>query len=182
MSPEKSCMHWGLECDDGWFIIIDTLCYQIQRHINNPPYVRKTGWEGFKCSVKQLWNLTIWNKVVYPLIKGMSYKDKYLKYSDMFQFDICPYEPSKNPNLQVVFLQVKEKFSELRIHASGGDKYTDALIGFAESISLKTCEVCGRMDHTVGRNHNGWQKTTCIEHTQSLTDFVKNYESINDNE
>jgi hypothetical protein len=180
MSPQESCMHWGLACGDGWFSIIDTLCCEIQRHIDNPPYVRKTGWEGFKCSLKQLWNLTIWNKVAYPLIKGMRDKDKYRKYSRMFQFDMRPYEQSKNPISQVVFLQVKEKFSGLRIYASGGDVYTGALISFAESLSFKTCEVCGRMDDTVGRNHRGWQKTTCIEHAQSLTDFVKNSDSYNE--
>jgi hypothetical protein len=172
-------MHWGLACGDGWFSIIDTLCWQIQRHIDNPPYVKKTGWEGFKCSLKQLWNLTVWNKVVYPLIKGLPH-DKYQKYSRIFQFVVSPYEQSKNPISQVVFVQVKEKFSGLRIYASGGDEYTRALISFAESLSFKTCEECGRMDDTVGRNRRGWQKTTCIEHARSLTDFVKNSDSYNE--
>lgn len=74
----------------------------------------------------------------------------------------------------VVFEQVKEKFSGLRIYSSGGDEYTSTLISFAEDIAYTTCEVCGRMDNTVGRNKHGWIKTTCIEHTMDVDDFTYN--------
>lgn len=30
--PKQTCMAWGLECDDGWYTLIDTLCRQIQHH------------------------------------------------------------------------------------------------------------------------------------------------------
>jgi len=30
--PQQTCMAWGLECDDGWYTIIDVLCKQIQHH------------------------------------------------------------------------------------------------------------------------------------------------------
>lgn len=30
----ETCMCWGLECGDGWFDIIDTLCSKIQNHID----------------------------------------------------------------------------------------------------------------------------------------------------
>jgi len=113
-SPQESCMHWGLECGDGWFSILDTLCSSIQRRVDR-------------------------------------------QYSS-----------------QVVFGQVKEKVSALRIYSSGGDEYTDALIEFAEQLSMKTCEVCGRMDETVGRNKHGWIKTTCVQHSGDVSDFYFN--------
>lgn len=177
-SPQQSCMHWGLECGDGWFSIIDSLCYRIQNHIDNPPHLPKKGWGKFVCYMQQLWNLTVWNKIIYPLIKDLPY-DKYRKYALRWQFINYSHEPAPKGHIkQVVFTQVKEKFSDLRIYSSGGDQYTGALISFAEEISTKTCEVCGRMDETVGRNQHGWIKTTCVEHTKDLTDFVYNDQDI----
>jgi len=177
-SPQESCMHWGLECGDGWFFIIDSLCYRIQRHIDHPPYLGVRNWKKFVCSLQQVWNLIIWNKIVYPLVKNMP-RDKYIKYSNRWQYQIFTHEPAPAGYIQqVVFEQVKEKSSGLRIYSSGGDQYTDVLISFAEEMSTKTCEVCGRMDETVGRNQHGWIKTTCVEHTKDLTDFVYNDQDI----
>jgi hypothetical protein len=30
----ETCMCWGFECGDGWFNVINKLCYNIQRHID----------------------------------------------------------------------------------------------------------------------------------------------------
>jgi hypothetical protein len=35
LSMQESCMYWGCDCGDGWYNIIDTLCYQIQWHIEH---------------------------------------------------------------------------------------------------------------------------------------------------
>jgi len=173
-SPQESCMHWGLGSGDGWFSIIDSLCYSIQRHIDNPPYQPVKGWKKFAGNAKTLWNLTVWNKIIYPPAAARRRRRR--------QFSSCQlYEPAPDGHIpQVVFTQVKEKFSSLRIYSSGGDKYTDAMIAFSESISSKTCEVCGRMDETVGRNLHGWSKTTCIEHTRDLTSFNYNNQVVRD--
>lgn len=32
--PKKTCMAWGIETQNGWFILLDTLCYRIQQHID----------------------------------------------------------------------------------------------------------------------------------------------------
>ena len=34
-SPQTVCMCWGFECGDGWYDLIDTLCHEIQSHIDN---------------------------------------------------------------------------------------------------------------------------------------------------
>lgn len=34
MSPQETAMCWGFECGDGWFNILNTLCSEIQTHIN----------------------------------------------------------------------------------------------------------------------------------------------------
>jgi len=178
-SPQESCMHWGLECGDGWFSILDTLCGSIQRRIDRPPPQPVKGWKKLSWNAKQLWNLTVWNKIIYPLVNGLPY-EKYKKHSKRWQFSSgYSHEPAPEGYVpQVVFGQVKEKISALRIYYSGGDEYTEALIEFAEQLSMKTCEVCGRMDETVGRNKHGWIKTTCVQHSGDVSDFYFNNPEI----
>jgi len=31
----QTCMCWGFDCGDGWYNIIDTLCHQIQWHLEH---------------------------------------------------------------------------------------------------------------------------------------------------
>ena len=60
----------------------------------------------------------------------------------------------------VKFDQVKEKYGGLRVYFSGGDDYIDGLISMAETMSYKTCEICG----TPGKpNTHGWINTLCDE-------------------
>jgi hypothetical protein len=40
-------------------------------------------------------------------------------------------------------VQVKEKFGGLRFYVDNGDDYTYGAITHAESISMRTCELCG---------------------------------------
>ena len=39
-----TCMHWGIECNDGWYDLIYGLCHSIQRHcqIQNTRYIHET--------------------------------------------------------------------------------------------------------------------------------------------
>ena len=64
---------------------------------------------------------------------------------------------------QVVAAQVKEKFGGLRFYVDGGDDWVYGAISMAESISYRTCEVCGAPGKTRG---TGWIRTTCDEHTK----------------
>ena len=34
LPPKESCMFWGFEHGDGWFHIIDSLCFNIQNYID----------------------------------------------------------------------------------------------------------------------------------------------------
>jgi hypothetical protein len=64
---------------------------------------------------------------------------------------------------QVVAAQVKEKFGGLRFYIDGGDDWVYGAISMAESMSYRTCEVCGAPGKTRG---TGWIRTTCDEHTK----------------
>jgi len=40
LAPSETCMCWGIECDDGWFTILNHLCYLLQVSTgNNHPQV-----------------------------------------------------------------------------------------------------------------------------------------------
>ncbi len=44
LSMKETCMCWGIECADGWYKILDMLCYQLQFNTdhNNYPQVEAT--------------------------------------------------------------------------------------------------------------------------------------------
>ena len=64
---------------------------------------------------------------------------------------------------QVVAAQVKEKFGGLRFYVDGGDDWVYGAISMAESMSYRTCEVCGAPGKTRG---TGWVRTTCDQHSK----------------
>ena len=57
--------------------------------------------------------------------------------------------------------QVKEKFGGLRFYTNGYTEEVSGMIRMAESMSYRTCEVCGNP----GRSNNyGWISTLCDTH------------------
>lgn len=40
----KTCMHWGITCGDGWFNLLDSLCYKIQSRIDRRADNLKNGY------------------------------------------------------------------------------------------------------------------------------------------
>ena len=61
----------------------------------------------------------------------------------------------------VKFLQVKEKFSLLRIYVENGDEIVNNMVNFAETMSGHICETCGVFGVNVGKTTVGWIKTLC---------------------
>jgi len=89
------------------------------------------------------------------------------------------FEKPKEPTCpQVVASQVKEKFGGLRFYYSGGDEYVSALVNFAESMSYRICEDCGRMDETVSHNSKGWIRNTCEKCTPA--EHLKDHKKVRD--
>jgi len=62
-------------------------------------------------------------------------------------------------DMDVIITQVKEKYGGLRFYYNGGDNTVDDLVSFAESLSERTCEICGSSGK-LGQT-NGWYRTTC---------------------
>lgn len=133
--PSKTCMYWGFECGDGWYNIIDALCANIQNHIDN----RLDNIERTK-----KWNANV-NNPDYEWTAIVERKER----------------PVPEPVEQVVAIQVKEKFGGLRFYYMGGDEYIRGLENMAESMSYRTCEVCGVPGTST---KGGWIRTLCEEH------------------
>lgn len=137
--PSKTCMYWGFDCGDGWYNIVEALCANIQNHIDNRLDIIK--WT-------EKWNREI---------EEAEAND----FEDWPDWKAREKRPVPEPIQQVVAIQVKEKFGGLRFYYSGGDDYIDGVVAMAESMSYRTCEVCG----TPGTSPEGvWIRTLCEEH------------------
>jgi hypothetical protein len=144
---------FGLECDDGWFDIINQLCQNIQHHID---------W-----SINYHDKDVKYNEMIQAAQNGdMAPLQEYWRnYKNADEFvkkalesgirEVTPVVP------QVVVDQVKEKFGTLRFYYQGGDDYISGLVSMAESMSGVTCEVCGKPGKST---RGGWIQTLCVEH------------------
>jgi hypothetical protein len=65
---------------------------------------------------------------------------------------------------QVVAMQVKEKFGELRFYVQEASDVQYAVIHFASELSGHICDVCGKPGK---RGGSGWIRTRCEEHAHT---------------
>jgi hypothetical protein len=149
-------MKFGFEHGDGWFHIINNLCFQIQQHIDWSRRNRAITIQ-FNRALKRwvdngddrglIWYFTIGDAVNTRHIERVKKTPKYREVSE-----VC---------YQVVAVQVKEKYGTLRFYTNGGDEFTDGLIRMAEAMSSETCEVCGDKGKL---NRDGWISCRCQKH------------------
>ena len=66
--------------------------------------------------------------------------------------------PDDHEKVAIEAVQVKEKYGGLRFYVNYTDNYIDGAISLAESLSYKTCEMCGAPGKT---NESGWRMTRC---------------------
>lgn len=154
-----TCMCWGFECGDGWFNIIDALCVNIQGHIDTKR--------------KERVHALLFNRALKKALNGdngaalQTYYcgDRPLSrfWDERIQEAIDKKEFRKVPpkTHQVTASQVKEKFGTLRFYVDYGDAEVHAMIHVAESMSARTCEVCGSPGT---QNYGGWITTLCETH------------------
>ena len=105
----QTAMCWGIDCGDGWYNIIDTLCAHIQHEVDKPH-------EDIQRYIEYL-------------------EDPELPEATVTYFQQQIIESKKRIIPQVEATQVKEKYGGLRFYVFGGDDKIDSLISFAESMS-----------------------------------------------
>ena len=155
-----TAMCWGFECGDGWYNIIDVLCSNIQHHVDHK---RKTRARALRFNraldralagdIRPLQMHFSFGSHTEPTSFGIEWANKAIEKEEFTE--VPPYIP------YITASQVKEKFGGLRFYTNGYTDVIDGMISIAESMSYRTCEVCGNP----GRSNNyGWISTLCDTH------------------
>ena len=145
---EKSLMPFdlfGIECGDGWYVLLDIAFNRINKYNNNPPLVPA---KLNKIKIKI-------HNFIFPVVRRMPLPIKRV----IWKFLEVKYYPSKT-HVKIKIDQVKEKFGGLRLYVEHDTPYIAGVVAFAEEMSYKICEHCGT---TVGvtQNQKGWIKSLC---------------------
>lgn len=161
-SMRQTCMCWGIEVGNGWYNILDALCANIMGHAMNQRkdiemYRRfRDGKElqmifGIRAKAQGIASARAWFKSFLPYLKDQRTPQEIV------------------PCIQAV--QVKEKFGSLRFYTDTSDDYVEGLISMADSMSARTCEICGKPGHVL--NHGGWLSARCEGCTEKRVWEVK---------
>lgn len=138
LSPQESCMYFGIETGDGWYMLIDKICSQLQ------------------------WNT---DKNEYPQVVFTQVKEKYGALTIYYQ-SFSPEANTKIGKIKEWIAHKLVKYLGKYIPIAISDCYKegqiDGCIACAESLSIKICEQCGS---TIGTKliDDGWMYTRCKE-------------------
>ena len=76
LSAIDTCMCWGIDCNDGWYFILDSLCNGIQSYIN----LNNTRQIEFVQVKQKFGSLRVYTDGHDELIDGMIYFAEYLSF------------------------------------------------------------------------------------------------------
>ena len=136
-----TAMVWGFCHGDGWFNIIDTLCWHLHRKYDDA--VLRHDY-----LVSRLGKPRFGEKGVAVTLEDI---------------DEAKAKMDTEAELVPTVVQVKEKFGTLRFYIQAGTDEHYNYISFAETMSGVTCETCGKPGKRLGR---GWIYTACKEHAE----------------
>lgn len=137
----ETAMCWGFCHGDGWYNIIDTLCGLLYSDYRQA----KDRYEAVKKYYEESGR--------WPWVGG-----KEITAEEVEEKRLAMVEAEKTVP---VASQIKEKFGGLRFYVNGATEKHWNYITFAESMSYKTCEVCG----APGTYYPfGWHHVACDQH------------------
>ena len=134
-----TAMCWGFSHGDGWFNIVDVLCSYLH-----------SGYDKAKSNHDYL--VTRLGKSRFGA-RGVAVTQE--------DVDDAKARMDTQAELVPLVVQVKEKFGTLRFYIQAGTDEHYNYISFAEAMSGRTCETCGKPGKRLGR---GWIYTACEEH------------------
>lgn len=158
-SIRESCMPWGVECGQGWYAIIDSVCRVIQHHIDSQRHQRSIALRYNRALKRAIAGNT--NDLV-TYYKRLYSSEELVNKRLEEEIRNCKFRPVPDTTPQIQFTQIKEKFGGLRLYTNFSNEYIDGAISMAMQMSHKTCEVCGKTGKLRGI---GWRYTACDEHT-----------------
>jgi hypothetical protein len=138
-------IQFGFECSEGWFTILDELMSSIQHHIKS---------ENSNRDYRFKHKFPIWlQRKAFRVRSKRKLLIKFMRWVAMkFPRGVEHMPP-------IMITQIKEKFGGLCFYYHGGDNYIDGLVSLAESLSYRTCEICGSTKD-VGMTQ-GWLRAVC---------------------
>lgn len=139
-SMDRTAMCWGFECGDGWYALIDELCAELMRPVNQARDDVRHTEHALQFTETQ------------PGVAKSRYTPKKLAEYQAKLAELEAHIP--------VAMQVKEKFGTLRFYVDTCTDEQFAVIHFAESLSARICEDCGTTN-TAKTYRNGWHRTRC---------------------
>jgi len=155
-----TAMCWGFECGDGWYNILDVLCGNIQYHVDQKRKDRAKSLRFNRALKRALAGDTrplqmhfSFGEHTEPTSFGIECANRAIKNAEFNK--VPPHMP------HITASQVKEKFGGLRFYTNGYTDVIGAMISIAESMSYRTCEVCGNPGRS---NNHGWISTLCDTH------------------
>jgi hypothetical protein len=155
-----TAMCWGFECGDGWYNILDVLCSNIQDHVDHKRNQRARALR-FNRALKRALAGDIRPLQMYFTFGGKEEPDEWAIESANKAIMKAEFNEVPPPMPHITASQVKEKFGGLRFYTNGYTDEVSGMIRMAESMSYRTCEVCG----SPGRSNNyGWISTLCDTH------------------
>jgi hypothetical protein len=163
-SPQESCLAFGIECGDGWYDILDSLCYAVT-------YTYSTSFEvdeedalrlGLK---KNKYTDTYFYEVSPPQLIADQVKEKFgtLRFYYHLEFDPV-----------IIELNQSGKYPDLKRIMDGYDAYFHGIVHMAETLSSRTCELSGQKGelHVSGGTRMGWYRTLNPELAKTRQDLV----------
>lgn len=157
--PEnKSCMSWGIECGDGWYDIIDTLCQSFME-------CYQTGFRVDPQDQNIVDGETFFT-VLPPKVIATQVKEKFgiLRFYYRLEYDE-----------RLNKLEKTDRYPDIKEIKSGYNFYIDGMVHFAEILTSKTCEFTGKVGeiHVSGGSRGGWYKVLNRDYAKTDPKFVE---------
>jgi hypothetical protein len=155
LSMKETCMVWGIDCESGWYQILDNLCACIQGRVDSKLayLVARKKYLTLRMCIKDL---------VSSIAKLQWLRNPHIIKWDLRQLkEWLDLRGKIDPlTYQVEATQVKEKYGTLRFYVDHADEEVNGMISMAEAMSAVTCETCGTTKGAkVGGS--GWLSCRC---------------------
>lgn len=135
--------HFGFECSDGWYNILDVMFDHITRYVkdNNDTLERYLNAQDMIENGR-------FDEVPHYLADHLRQLDEGIgRWPEHIDFPVAQ--------------QIKEKFGTLNVYLNSYHDAIHEIVQMAEGMSAHTCEKCGNIGSLRG---GGWIKTLCDEH------------------
>lgn len=167
LSPQETCMCWGLEIGDGWYDLIDMLCEALTYTYTTSAVIDEEDGKRLGIEPSNIWKggedkARYFFKVNAPQVVATQVKEKFGTLRFYYRLEYDPVNTS---------LVNSGKYPDLeKVNARYAD-YIDGTVHFAEIASARTCEVTGAPGELHVRR--GWLK--CLSREVAKTEKYAEY-------